>query len=525
MAAQLSCDDETTTAADGAPQDLAADLAPEASPPDSAPDVAPPDVTPPDVLSPDTGKPLFFRAGASSVDITPGKGVPLGGFGGPPRRIFTLVNMPAHLAAAVGFCYDPMPGDAASLFEPNKGKHDPLTARTLVLANDKTKAAFIKIDAIGVSRGLRDDLEKEAKNLGIPKENLIVLGTHSHSGAGAVSKQKIWELIALDCFHKGTYQKMLAGIIKSLKTAHANLTPAVIGFGSAQETRASENRMIKNGKVDTELGLIKVQDATTGKPIAALINFAVHGTCLGASNMLFSADLMGYAEGALEKQLGGGVAIFTNGAEGDVKPSSGGWTGAAKVGGYLAETAAKLWTSTKTKTWIEIAGAYGDVKFPKPTFNGCMPLFGTKTTICDLLPGVKIPLDLFMSHYLPFGALRLDDVVFATIPGEAITDVGLAVKAAGKKKGFRLTFVVGLANDFMGYVVNEKEYGLGEYESQATMFGKNTGKLVVAACDGKLSKVVPLSAPDAGVPDAGWTVKDGQVAADTGPAADAAAAD
>ena len=64
-------------------------------------------------------------------------------------------------------------------------------------------------------------------------------------------------------------------------------------------------------------------------------------------------------------------------------------------------------------------------------------------------------------------------------------------KAAGKKKGFRLTFVVGLANDYMGYIVTEKEYNLGEYESQATMFGKNTSTHVIQACDKHLKLVQP----------------------------------
>ena len=484
------CDDEEPAATD-----LAADVQdaarPDAPRPDLSPDVTP-DVTPDKPLAPDTGH-LWLRAGAASVDITPtAKGVPLAGYGGAPRRDLTnLATIPARVAAALGACYDPTPGTVASLFAPNQGKHDPITARTLVLANGKTKAAIIKVDTIGVSRRFRDDVEAAAKTLGIPKENLILAATHTHGGPGAVSDQKIWELIAADCFHKATYTAMLQGVVKSLKTAHANLTPAEVGISAGTETTVTKNRMIEGGKVDPQLGLIKVVDYYTGKPIAALLNFAIHGTCLGASNMKFTADVMGYIEGAVEKKLGGGVAIFTNGAEGDVAPDGGGFTGAAKIGAVLGEATAKLWKKTPTKKWIEIAGAYGDVKFPSPTLNGCLPLFGSKTTICDLLPNVKIPLSMFMQSKLPFGAIRLDDVVLSTIPGEAITDVGLAVKAEGKKKGFRHTFVIGLANDFMGYVVTEKYYNLGEYESQATMYGKNTGTHVIQACEKYLKLVQP----------------------------------
>ncbi len=484
------CDDEETAATDLA-VDVKDAARPDAPQPDLSPDLTP-DITPDKTINPDTGH-LWLRAGAATVDITPtAKGVPLAGYGSAPRRdIANLATIPARVAAALGACYDPTPGTVASLFAPNKGKHDPITARALVLSNGKTKAAIIKVDTIGVSRRFRDDVEAEAKKLGIPKENLILAATHTHGGPGAVSDQKIWEIIAADCFHKTTYTAMLQGVVKSLKTAHANLTPARVGISSGSEKTVTKNRMINGGKIDPELGLIKVVDYYTGKPIAALLNFAIHGTCLGASNMQFTADVMGYIEGAVEKKLGGGVAIFTNGAEGDIAPSQGGYTGAAKIGAVLGETTAKLWKKTTTKKWIEIAGAYSDVKFPSPTFNGCMPLFGTKTTICDLLPNVKIPLSAFMQSKLPFGALRLDDVVLSTIPGEAIADVGLAVKAEGKKKGFRHTFVVGLANDYMGYIVSEKYYNLGEYESQATMYGKNTSTHVIQACEKHLKLVQP----------------------------------
>ena len=492
-----ACDEESSGAADTGPADASAEqLLPDAGRPDLAPDSPTPDLTVADLtLSPDAGH-LWLRAGAATVDITPTlKGVPLAGYGSAPRRDVTLATIPARIAAALGACYDPSPGTVASLFAPNKGKHDPITARALVLANGKTKAAIVKVDTIGVSRQFRDGVEQAAKKLGIPAEHLILAATHTHGGPGAVSNQKIWEIIAADCYHKQTYQAMLAGVVDALKKAHANLTAARVGISAGKEDRVTKNRMDKNKatKIDPQLGLIKVVDYYSGKPIAALLNFAMHGTCLGASNMLFTADVMGYVEAAVEKKLGGGVAIFTNGAEGDVAPNQGGFTGAAKIGQLLADTTSKLWAKTTTKSWFEIAGAYGDIKFPAPTFNGCMPLFGSKTTICDLIPGVKIPLSMFMQSKLPFGALRLDDVVLATIPGEAITDIGLAVKADGKKKGFRLTFVVGLANDYMGYIVTEKEYFLGEYESQATMFGKGTGTHVVNACKKQMQLVIPKS--------------------------------
>ena len=172
---------------------------------------------------------------------------------------------------------------------------------------------------------------------------------------------------------------------------------------------------------------------------------------------------------------------------------------------------AALWTKTTTKPWLEIKGDFADEKMPKPTFNGCLPLFGT-FTLCDIIPLAKnLPLDAFMQKVIPFGALRLGDVALAALPGEGITDVGLAVKAQGKLRGFKHTWVVGLANDFMGYIVTKAEFYGGDYEAQATMYGEGTAKLVIDNLTKRLEKIkLPAATTDAGssVNDAGSSVND-----------------
>jgi Neutral/alkaline non-lysosomal ceramidase, N-terminal len=505
IALVAACDsDPTPTTPDGQVMDLAVgDLALDQSAPDApiTPDGPVTDAVAPDAPTPDTVAPKLLKAGAAAVEITPDlkSAAPLAGFGGAPRRNFTLTNIPAHLAAALGACYDPDPKNGiTSLFEPSTGKHDPIMARAVVLDNGVTKAAIVKIDSIGVTRKFYDDIGKEAVKLGIPQQNLMVAGTHTHSGPGAVSTHQLFQLVATDCFHPPTYQAMLAKIIVALKQANAALTPAAIGVDSASDARISRNRMIKGGAVDTELGLIKIVDATSGKPIAAVINYAVHGTCLGSSNMLYSADLMGYAENAIEKTLGGGVALFINGAEGDVAPDKSGFAGAALLGGYLAETTGKLWPKVSTKPWIAIEGSFSDVKMPAASYPGCVPLFGDSKTLCDYIPGLSLPIGQWMQKVLPFAALRLDDVVLATVPGEPTTAIGQQIKAAGKAQGFRKSYVVGLANDHMGYITTPTEYTNKGYEAQSTLYGSQTGTIVVNAAKAAINAVTPTSWPDAG---------------------------
>lgn len=49
-------------------------------------------------------------------------------------------------------------------------------------------------------------------------------------------------------------------------------------------------------------------------------NFAIHGTCIGPSSLLSSADIMGGANTAIEEMVGG-VALFINADAGDIAPS------------------------------------------------------------------------------------------------------------------------------------------------------------------------------------------------------------
>ncbi|MCK5800472.1 MAG: neutral/alkaline non-lysosomal ceramidase N-terminal domain-containing protein [Deltaproteobacteria bacterium] len=484
------CASQTVKKGDGGSDAVIGDMSPDQMSPDQmSPDQMLPDQQLVRDVASDVSAGLFLSAGAGSVDITPALGVPLGGFGGAPRRVFDWVTIPAHLAAIVGACYDPTPGDVAALFAPSTGKRDPLTAKALVLDNGRTKAAIVKVDAIGVSRKMRQDVEAVALSLGIPKENLIVAATHTHSGSGAVSNEMLWQIVAMDCFDPSTYATLLGGIVKALKQADAARRPAAFGVGSVDVLGVTRNRA-GQAKVDPELGLFKVVDATTGDPIAALVNLAIHGTCFGSSNMKFSADVMGYIERDLEADLGAGIAIFTNGAEGDVAPAHGGESGAVTIGAKVATASGTLWKTIATRPTLEIEGSLALRAMPSPTVSGCMPLFGDGKSLCDYLGPVQLPVATWLPQALPFGALRLGDVALATIPGELVTELGLKLKAKGKALGFKHTFVVGLANEHVGYIATKAMFQDGtSYEAQTTLYGENMGLLVLDAAETRLKAV------------------------------------
>ena len=68
------------------------------------------------------------------------------------------------------------------------------------------------------------------------------------------------------------------------------------------------------------------------------------------------------------------------------------------------------------------------------------------------LPDGHLPIEL--------QGFRLGDAAFVAIPGEVFVEIGLTIK----RQLPRLTFVVGIANGYIGYVPTREAYAVGGYE-------------------------------------------------------------
>ena len=442
-----------------------------------------------------------LSAGAAVVPIALPNGVALAGFGGSARRqmdgAILLTGGPLF-----GMCLDPDPTTAAVFFKPSTGALDPLSARALVLDNGTRRMAIVKVDAIGMSRKLRDEINTLAMGPYSVTDGLFTMvATHTHSGPGGVSNQAGWEITASDCFSQPVYDAVRDAAATALKNAVAGLQPAELGMETTFVNGATEIRDHSSAAApapDIEIGLVKVvASGLTPQPIAALFNFAVHGTWYGDGNMKTSADYMGEIEKQVQSALPGVVAIFTNGAEGDVKPTKAFPTQtidqAAKP---VADAVIALWTSpilnSKMSSTVTLNGVFTEAKMPKLRYNpGCMPLAGTTGSVCDLTggqpPAVPMPTN-WVSKKLPFQALRINDAVFIAMPGEPVTQLGFTMKEQAANAGLK-GFVVSLANDHGGYFTTTAQFDAGTYEGKATLYGRNTGAKVLQQSALVISKV------------------------------------
>jgi len=76
--------------------------------------------------------------------------------------------------------------------------------------------------------------------------------------------------------------------LRSLKPAKMNIGIAQL-LGVTKNRRAGISPYVGPDTIDPNLGIIRVDDLT-GRPMATVWNFAIHGVCYGPNNM-FARDI------------------------------------------------------------------------------------------------------------------------------------------------------------------------------------------------------------------------------------------
>jgi len=274
-------------------------------------------------------------------------------------------------------------------------------------------------------------------------------------------------------------------------------------FNMTRNRRSDISKVLKPDSIDPQLGLFRV-DGADGRPLATLWNFAIHGTCYGASNMKFSGDIMGKVSENIEKKLGG-VALFVNGDAGDIAPANGVCNGAPEFPAAVT-IANKIieWRNTIVPANnISFKAASKTVDFGNLHLNLTFARIANCTSggpmnICSICEVLKCVVDLqlngsWVENTPRFAGLRInvDNRVLgvASVPGEALSELGTWIKTAGKELGYTDTLIFGYSNNHMGYFTTPQEYDIGGYESQLTLWGIGTAGMVRDGCKAALQLV------------------------------------
>lgn len=428
-----------------------------------------------------------LQAGAARVVITPPIGVPLSGYFAAEGRKQTAQDV-----------------------------HDDLYARALVLKDGERTVAIVTTDLIGLDDeevgAVRAIVERET---GIAPEHLIVACTHTHSGP-IVRPFPPSDLVPGQADEH--YFRLLPRLIASaVIMAERRQRPARVGAGSGTCFININRREIlpdgtlrglpflgrnPDGITDREVGVLRVDDATTGGVLAVLLSYACHPVVLGP-NLEISADYVGYAVNFLERVLGGNaVAMFANGAQGDMNAivHPGTFADAEHLGVVLGLDVLKVVLGTKTS---------GDARITTATRRAELPLNPASAPDrqreyiqflhkeherlrreSDARKQWDIEMRLDVANYrlynrehmlLPYVPAEVTafgvQSEFASVglvsePAELFCEYGMRAR---QQSPFETTLVIGLANGFIGYVPTPNVYTEGGYECEATNVAPQAG--------------------------------------------------
>ena len=431
-----------------------------------------------------------LRAGCSKVNITPPVGVKLiGSYGKPSDSIL-----------------------------------DELYAKALVLNDGKTTLAIVSVDLLyspleEITNPVREIVKEKT---GIPAQNVLVCGTHTHSGPEVFTRSKLipGKQTPVDDVGRSYLRSLISKIAGSVYIAYQNMQggsavrrPADSKAGSQVKIGAAKgdlpeiiyNRRPKKadgsvemaftlplevtatrkivtdaegnvkvtftmpddkkrefGPVDPEVCVLRVEDMDGGI-VASLVNFGCHPVSIYPHlSTAISADYPAYTTKVVE-EAEGGICLFALGLAGNIVPIQRGIEARKQLGKAIGGEALRRLQFVSTSGDVALKALKRQVKFPTKKASSSEKDGDADTRKDYIATEIQV--------------LRLGDIYILGLPGEVLVEVGLEIK---RRAGVEKLFVISICNDSIGYVSHSRAYDEGGYESgTGTNLAKGAGEIMV----------------------------------------------
>jgi hypothetical protein len=444
------------------------------------------------LVSPAAGdEPKAIRAGFAAVDITPD------------------IHAPRHVYLAG--------------YGPNRratGVHDPLYARTVVLAHGDQRIAIVSLDLVGLQfpqvKAIRDKLPGF--------RYVLVSSTHNHEGPDVIG---IW---GRGPVHRGVDDAYLDQIVErvaqSVKLAAAKLAPVSAAYGTAEDgSLLSDSRLplVKDGV----LRVVRLNRDGASDAAGLIVQWNCHPESLGPRNKDVTCDFPWATVAALEKKYECPV-VYVSGAVGGLMSNPRGrifddngkevpdcnFEYARRYGEAVADLADRAIARTQPlalapfkvsaksisvpvhNSLYRIARGIGVMKRDGFVWTGNFQTLG--------VPMTPETADQESAVESEVAYLRLGELHVACIPGELypelvygnfqepvepnvdFPDAPLEPTVAGLMPGSKW-LLVGLANDELGYIIPKRQWD----KSPPHAYGKDGGQYgEVNSCSPEVAPII-----------------------------------
>jgi hypothetical protein len=406
-------------------------------------------------------------------------------------------------AAVVNMVYDDTTIPIGGWITPRfvKGFDAPLRVQSVVISNDKTKICLVTCDVIYLHRDFLDDVSDEIETLyGIPFENIMFSASHSH----AAPYQKDWSDTTAD----QTFNQILRNaIIEAVGQANKKLQSSgemdyyfgqsyakvgqnsrvILEDGSALwvpcECRFGYNR--PTGPFDAELPVLAFKDKQ-GKQEIILFNHSTHN--IGSNGNGHSPCFYGLASQEIERELGVIVA-FLPGAFGSTHVFN--CISVEERISRIKDGINRALAKAEKRKIDRLVSVKKEFEFTIRTFDEeqqqkavsdyCNRWFGDGAaqviqTFKDRRDALEPQQGEKQKTWLQ--VMLIGDIAFVGVPCELFAELGMEIK---RRSPFRYTYVVGIANDYIGYMPDKEAFDLGGYQTWATSapWERDTGERIV----------------------------------------------
>jgi hypothetical protein len=262
---------------------------------------------------------------------------------------------------------------------------------------------------------------------------------------------------------------------EAVNEAVQNLAPVRLKIATGEAKGKIAYNYYAEQLYDPRCHVIQALDAS-GRPVATLVNYAIHPEVLGPDADVCSPDLIGPLYDRIAVQ-GGGTGIFMNSAQGGMVTADNRIGGGREARSYAE---CQRIGHLPADEALRIIAAAEDQKDPK-LFCAARPLIlpidsPLMRQLMKMLPGYEQPNEASVTTQL--NLVNLGDAQILTIPGEALPNIGYYLKR--RMKG-RHNLLFGLTNDAFGYILTKEDYdSFKRYEYiTRTSLGERTGEIFV----------------------------------------------
>ena len=387
----------------------------------------------------------------------------------------------------------------------SRGIHDDLYAKVCYLKDRRAEALIISCDLLSIPNDVYGRI-KDICNETYGINNIFLSATHTHSGP---ETRKTYDI---DGVNSAWRESLIPIIVSAIGEAIENRKPSIMKYAGSCVPEVGKNRRQGETSVDSDLGLLSFEDEE-GRISGVIINYACHCTVLDSSNYLISSDYPQYIYSRLEKEFPGSVAIFLNGAAGNINI------------GYSADASAlgvemkgiRTFENAEAKATIlcreierillcanvlepAMSAFRLDVAFPvkrslpePDSLRNEIKRLEAMQNGSDIsaaeLEMRRIYYECLLNNIIEYpivnGAihtsclfLRIGDVLLVSFPGELFCEIGLQIKHIFN--GRYHVMIIGYCNGYYGYFPTEKSAVAGGYECETSVNGKEFEKYFIS---------------------------------------------